>query len=427
MHFIGMLGFELPVPVSYDVFLTLVSLAIAILAAALAFWWVSGRAERAPSVIVGGMLVGCGIAAMHYVGMAAMKIEPPIRYDPALFGLSIVVAVSASAAALCGAFELRGETLFSALWKKAGSAVIMGTAIYGMHYTGMAAAHFAPGAVSAVTAQHFDHVSLATALGAFTLLFLLGTLLMSAFDAYAGARALMHTRERLSDDLRRHMTELATAVAREINQPLAAMSANAGAAQRWISGEKPNTNEAKNALHRIGADATRAAQVIGRIRAFLGGSEGRRAPVEMHALVNEVLADTADKARRNRVEIRVKCRADLPRACGDAAQLRHVLLALVDNAIDAMADVNGRERLMQIDCHEQEADSVAISVRDSGAGIPEHNRDRVFDAFHTMKPGALGMGLAISRSLVEAHGGRLWLTPNERHGVTFHVSLPAAS
>ncbi len=278
MHFIGMLGFELPVPVSYDVFLTLVSLAIAILAAALAFWWVSGRAERAPSVIVGGMLVGCGIAAMHYVGMAAMKIEPPIRYDPALFGLSIVVAVSASAAALCGAFELRGETLFSALWKKAGSAVIMGTAIYGMHYTGMAAAHFAPGAVSAVTAQHFDHVSLATALGAFTLLFLLGTLLMSAFDAYAGARALMHTRERLSDDLRRHMTELATAVAREINQPLAAMSANAGAAQRWISGEKPNTNEAKNALHRIGADATRAAQVIGRIRAFLGGSEGRRPP-----------------------------------------------------------------------------------------------------------------------------------------------------
>jgi diguanylate cyclase len=147
MHFIGMLGFELPMPISYDVPRTLVSLdrhpvCLAVIRvgerARCAFWRFPDR-RRAGR---------CGIAAMHYVGMAAMKMEPPIRYDPVLFALSILIAVSASIAALWCAFSLRMEYLFSVFWKKAGSAVIMGTAIYGMHYTGMAAAEFAPAALA---------------------------------------------------------------------------------------------------------------------------------------------------------------------------------------------------------------------------------------------------------------------------------------
>jgi NO-binding membrane sensor protein with MHYT domain len=312
MHFIGMLGFELPVPVSYDVPRTLLSLAIAILSAGLSFAWVSGRALRFRGFLVGGVLVGCGIAAMHYIGMAAMKMEPPIRYDPALFALSIVIAVSASIAALWCAFTLRTENLFSAFWKKAGSAVIMGTAIYGLHYTGMAAADFAPGSVSTVVQQEFDRSSLAVALGALTLLFLFATLTISAFAAYAGARSLTETRERLSRNSRQHMTELATSIAHEINQPLGAIATWAAACQRWLAGETPNMSEATEALRRIGQEAHRAAQVIGRVRTSLGGNETRRSPVYIRRVVQDVVAEMADKARQNAVTVCEVATTDLP-------------------------------------------------------------------------------------------------------------------
>ena len=173
------------------------------------------------------------------------------------FALSILIAISASLAALWCVFNLCMENLFSAFRKKAGSAIIMGTAIYGMHYTGMAAANFAPRCVSAAACQYFHHTSLAVVLGVLTLLFLLATLIISSFDAHARTRSLMQTRERLSRDLRCHMTELATSVAHEINQPLAAIAANAGAAQRWLTGEKPDMDEATEALRRIGQNAHR--------------------------------------------------------------------------------------------------------------------------------------------------------------------------
>jgi NO-binding membrane sensor protein with MHYT domain/nitrogen-specific signal transduction histidine kinase len=424
MHFIGMLGFELPVPVSYDVPRTLLSLAIAILSAGLSFAWVSGRAVRLGGFLIGGVLVGGGIAAMHYLGMAAMKMEPPIRYDPALLALSILIAVSAAIAALWCAFTLRLEHLFSAFWKKSGIAVIMGTAIYGMHYTGMAAAAFAPGSVSAVVQQEFDRTSLAVVLGALTLLFLFATLTISAFAAYTGARSLIKTREGLSRHTRQHMTELATAIAHEINQPLGAITAWAAACQRWLARETPNMSEATEALRRISQEAHRAAQVIGRVRMFLGGNETRRAPVNIRRVVQDVVAEIADKARQNAVTVREVATTDVPPVEGDAGQLHQVVLSLVDNAIDAMADVGGRERLLAIECRLEHRDTLAISVRDSGKGMAEEDTERVFDAFHTTKPGALGMGLAISRSIVEGHGGRLWLTLNEGDGVTVYMTLP---
>jgi NO-binding membrane sensor protein with MHYT domain len=294
-----MLGLELSTFVSYDVPLTLLSLAAGIVSAALAFTWVSGHPVGFRTLLVGGVLVGCGIAAMHYIGMAAMKMDPPIRHDPALFALSIVIAIGASVVAMWCAFTLRMESFFSAFWKKAGSAIIMGSAIFGMHYTGMAAANFERGSISAAARQDFDHTALAVALGAVTLLLLLATLIISAFDAYSQARLLMQTREQLSRDLRRHMTELATSIAHEINQPLAAIGANARAAQGWLGGERPDMNEAGLALRRIGSDAHRAGETIARIRAFLGAGYTCRSAVDMRALVQDVLAQMADKVRRN--------------------------------------------------------------------------------------------------------------------------------
>jgi signal transduction histidine kinase len=268
-------------------------------------------------------------------------------------------------------------------------------------------------------------MSLAIALGALTLLFLLATLTISRFAAYAGVRSLMETRERLSRDSRQHMTELASSIAHEINQPLAAIGAYADAGQRWLAGERPNMSEATEALRKIGQEANRAGQVIGRIRAFLRGSETRRSPVNMREVVPDVIAEIADKARQNAVTVREVGTADLPPVDGDAGQLHQVVLNLVDNAIDAMTDATGRERLLEIECRVEHRDTLAISVRDSGKGIVAEDKDRVFDAFHTTKPGAHGMGLAISRSIVEGHGGRLWLTPNEGYGVTAHMTFQA--
>jgi len=424
MHFIGMLGFELPVRVSYDVPRTLLSLAIAVLSAALAFRWVSGRAVRLGGFLIGGVLVGCGIAGMHYVGMAALKMQPPIRYDRALVALSILIAISAAIAALWCTFMLRMEDLFSAFWKKAGSSVIMGTAIYGLHYTGMTAANFAPGSVSTAAQQEFDRTSFAVVLGALTLLFLFATLAISAFNAYAGGRRVTESRERFARDSRQHMTELTTSIAHQINQPLAAITAYAGAAQRWVAGDAPNMSDVSDALRKIGEQANRASQVIGRVRAFLRGNAARRSPVRMRGIIQDVVAELADKARQNAVTIRDVVPVDLPPVEGDAGQLRQVVLSLADNAIDAMTDVGGRERLLEIECRLPDGDTLEISVRDSGGGIAETDKNRVFDVFNTTKPGALGMGLAISRSIVEGHGGRLWLTLNEGYGVTVHMTLP---
>src|SRR5438067_1390896 len=142
MHFIGMLAFQLPMPVSYSASITALSLLIAMLVSSFALYTVSRERLGLQRLVGGGILMGIGIASMHYTGMAGMLMNPPLRYDPLLFAVSIVVAMTASWAALWIAFQLRGETLLSGFWRKAGSAIVMGAAICGMHYIGMAAAIF---------------------------------------------------------------------------------------------------------------------------------------------------------------------------------------------------------------------------------------------------------------------------------------------
>ena len=208
MHFVGMLAFRLPIPMSYDVSITLLSLMLPILVSGYGLHAVSGGALNARRLMIGGVLIGIGIVSMHYTGMAAMKMQPPIRYEPLLVGLSILVAVAASVIGLWSAFKLRLETILSAFWKKAGSALVMGAGISGMHYTGMAAAIFAPNGLSTVGPQNIDDVWLAGAVGGFSLVFLAATLLISAFDAYRAERA-----RKLVDGLRQAHSELEARVA----------------------------------------------------------------------------------------------------------------------------------------------------------------------------------------------------------------------
>jgi len=205
MHFIGMLAYRLPIPLSYDVGNTLLSLAIAILATGFALYWASRAILNWHSLPVGALLMGLGIASMHYVGMAAMRMEPPIRYEPWLFSFSLLIAVAASVVALWCISRMRLDTIMSAFWRKTGSALIMGSAFYAMHYAAMAAADIAPDSVSTASPQNINAVWLASALGVFALLFLVATILLSAFDAYLGEC------HQASGDLRRCLGRLADA------------------------------------------------------------------------------------------------------------------------------------------------------------------------------------------------------------------------
>ena len=187
MHFIGMLAFRLPVAVSYDIPVTLGSLLIAITASWFALWVASRETLSRRRLLAAGLLMGFAIISMHYVGMEAMRMEPPIRYRPLLAGVSIAIAVAASLIALWCAFKQRAQTIVSAFWNRAGSAVVMGIAIVGMHYTSMAAARFEPNSVCTASSRVVHPYGLAAALGASTLLFLLATLVVSAYDDYRAA------------------------------------------------------------------------------------------------------------------------------------------------------------------------------------------------------------------------------------------------
>jgi diguanylate cyclase (GGDEF)-like protein len=188
MHFIGMLAFRLPMPISYDVSITLASLLIAVLVSGFALYAVSHGRWTARRLVGAGVLMGVGIAAMHYSGMAAMRMEPPLRYDPPLLVLSIAIAIAASIAAVWIAFRLRAETAASAFWRKSGSALVMGVAISGMHYVGMSAASIAPHSMSTVHPQNLNDVRLAATIGGFAFLHLALTLVMSVFDARVAQR-----------------------------------------------------------------------------------------------------------------------------------------------------------------------------------------------------------------------------------------------
>ena len=210
MHFIGMLAFQLPIPMAYDIPITLASLVIAIIVSGFALYTVSHGAWSLNRLFSAGVLMGIGIAGMHYTGMGAMQLDPPLRYDPLLFTLSIAIAITASVVALWIAFQLRSETTLSAFWKKAGSALVMGIAITGMHYTGMAAALFAPNTICSVSPQDISNVWLASAIGGFSFTFLATTLLVSVFDAHLANRAAKHAQNLrdLNVDLEKQAAEL---------------------------------------------------------------------------------------------------------------------------------------------------------------------------------------------------------------------------
>ncbi|PKO28496.1 MAG: histidine kinase [Betaproteobacteria bacterium HGW-Betaproteobacteria-9] len=218
--------------------------------------------------------------------------------------------------------------------------------------------------------------------------------------------------------------ELTASIAHEVNQPLAAIVANGHASLRWLDGSPPNEPEAKAAVGRIIRDANRAGEVITRIRRFVQRHETRHAALAIHDAIRDVMELVRSEAQARCIEI-VHLDADpVPEVLADRIQLQQVILNLVMNGLEAMAG-GGHPATLQISAHRQ-ADAVQVDVTDSGTGIAPAIQDTLLDAFQTTKPDGMGMGLAISRSIVESHGGSLWFTPNAGPGVTFSFSLPLA-
>jgi PAS domain S-box-containing protein len=216
--------------------------------------------------------------------------------------------------------------------------------------------------------------------------------------------------------------ELATALAHEIKQPIAASITSANALLRWLAHDPPDLERARAAAARVEQDGIRAADVIDRLRSFYKkGAVPKREFVNINDIIQEMAVLLGAEAVRHAVAIHSELDADAPNIRADCVQLQQVFMNLMLNAIEAMKDTGG-ELTIRSSVHSES--QLIISISDTGTGLPAENIDRIFDAFHTTKPQGTGMGLAITRSIVESYGGRLWATPNQGVGATFHFSLP---
>src|SRR5437667_588503 len=557
MHYIGMLAFILPIPVAYHWPTVLLSLFAAILASVIALYVVSRQKMGASRAVAGSVLMGAGIASMHYIGMAAMRLPGIGQVNSVPVVLSVVFAVLISLAALWITFHLRDENTGIGREKLAG-AVVMGAAIPVMHYTGMAAASFTPSGMPADLSHAVSISTLGTAGIAAVTFIVLGLALLTSWvdrrfavqtlelqekklqrsEAYlAEAQGLSHTGsfgwrvstgeiiwseetfrifqydrttkptvelllqrvhpedaalvkqtiERASQDgknfeheyrllmpdgsvkhvhvvahalsdetgsvefvgavmdvtvakraeeaLRQAqadlahgnrvttMGELTASLAHEVNQPIAAAVTDANTCLRWLTRDHPDVEEARHAASRIVKDATRAGEIISRTPLLFKKGTPQWELVDVNEVIREMIVLLRSEATRYSISVRTEL-ADLPQVMGDRVQLQQVLMNLMTNGIDAMKDIDGTRELA-IKSQRTDSGQLLISVSDTGVGLPPQQADKIFNAFFTTKPHGTGMGLRISRSIVESHGGRLWATDNSQRGASFYITLPA--
>src|SRR3984957_12435556 len=220
------------------------------------------------------------------------------------------------------------------------------------------------------------------------------------------------------------MGQLTASIAHEVNQPLAALLTNAGTALRWLAGEPPNLEKATPLIERVVDDGRRAADILSRIRDFSKKAPLRKESLDVNEAISEIMGLTHSAISEHRVSTKMQLADGLPQVLGDKVQLQQVMLNLIMNAIEALSEVSEGSRELLISTGEVESEGVLVSVSDSGPGLPPTDVARIFEAFHTTKASGLGLGLSICRSIVEAHRGRLWATPNQPQGAIFCMMLP---
>jgi len=218
--------------------------------------------------------------------------------------------------------------------------------------------------------------------------------------------------------------ELTASIAHEVNQPLGGIVTNAEAALTWLSDDTPNLKEAREALQRIVRDGTRASEVVARIRALLKNGSPNKTRFHLDQVIREIIVLTKNEARRRKVSVQTRLGPNLPQVTADRVQVQQILMNLVMNSLDSLSEVGDRARMLRVEAHTETPKSVRVMVVDTGIGIDPRRMKEIFEPFHTTKPHGLGLGLSISRSIVEAHGGRIRAIRNDGPGVTFQFTLP---
>lgn len=220
------------------------------------------------------------------------------------------------------------------------------------------------------------------------------------------------------------MGQLAASIAHEVTQPISATVTNAEAALHWLDAQPPNLAEVRQGLAGIVRDGYRAGEVIDRIRGLIRKAPSQKGRLDVNETILGVVALTRTEAQRNGVSLQTRLTEALPLVQGDRIQLQQVLLNLIVNAVEAMRGASAGTRELLISTAKDESNAVLVSLQDSGPGLDPEGLNRIFDAFYTTKPHGMGMGLAICRSIIEAHGGRIWATANVPQGADFKFTLP---
>ena len=421
MHFVAMLAFVLPMPMSYDVGLTVLSLVLAILAASGSFYMISRPGVSRARLVLSGVFMGIAIFGMHYTGMAAMRGPVQLSYDPLWFALSVVIAISVATVALWLAFRTTDPG------QKLAAAIVLGLAISGMHYTGMRAAVFTAEATmeNAHQGATLDPITLVLAIAGFTLADLAA--LFAFVSKRKRAEEVLHqTRADLAHIQRvTTMGQLAASISHEVMQPLGAVVTNAQTAVRWLDVQPPDLEEARGALGRAIKDGNRASDVIGRIRALVKKSPTVKDKLDINNVILEVIALTRGEVMKNGVYVQTQLAECLPLIQGDRVQLQQVILNLIINAVEAMGGVDKGSRRLLVSTAKDVSGEVLVVVQDWGPGLNGECSDRLFDPFYTTKSNGMGMGLSICRSIIQDHGGRIWPSPKSGPGASIQFTLPS--
>lgn len=444
MHFIGMLAFRLPIPLAYDPLITFLSWLLPVIVSGLALWQLRHRELSGRHLAWGALLMGLGINAMHYTGMAGMRMDPAIRYDPWLFLASVAIAIGASGGALWIGFRLH-ENIRHPRLKQLGAAIVMGGAIAGMHYTGMAAAHFDAASVcrAADNGVNQDYLAVLVAVAAFAVLGI--ALLTAVFDARLEARnrtlaaSLVTAAERQelylreqkarveAENLSQLKDEFLATLSHELRTPLNAML---GWSQLLLQGYRDEAM-LRRGLETIERNARAQSQLIEDMldmsRLITGKIRVEANAVSPAEFVNAALETARPAALGKQIHLAAEIDYDAGPVLGDAGRMQQVMSNLVSNAIK-FTEPGGRV-LVRVRCGE---DEVAIDVSDTGIGIDPEFLPYVFDRFRqadsssARSHGGLGLGLAIARQLVELQGGAITVASGGvGRGATFTVHLPA--
>jgi NO-binding membrane sensor protein with MHYT domain len=430
MHFVGMVAFHLPVPVFYYWPTVVEALLIAIIASAAALYVVTRKRMGSRYALISGTILGSGVAALHYLGMQAMRMDAIYTLNPIIVAAAVALGILFAAGGMWLGYYFRDEPLQTA-WRRLGAAVLMGIAIAGMHYTGMASATFRV-APSHFGAAHTVYVSTLGTLGiaAIILALLAVTIVSCLVDRRFSAQNLQLTVAQGKVDLANTvrltlMAELTASISHEIKKPLAAIITNANYSLAQLATARPDLKEVRQAIQEIVDDGNRTNAIISRVRNLLMKEPPERFPVDVNRVIRDALQFLRAEADQNRIDIQLQLAEQLSPVPADRVQLQQAFMNVLMNSIEALRSVPEPQRKIVIQS-EAKSEAIVVRIEDSGPGLPPDVSDRLFEPFFTTKPEGVGLGLSISRSIVEAHGGRLSHIPVSE-GAVFEFAFPQAT